>query len=219
MNLINRFYTRLGFNALVSERYDKAEAYFLNIRNRTGGAMGTNHNLGMVYFAAGKFDLAKACFSKEIDNFGPAYSRVKALGDVYYEMGDAKQSLEQYQTALKLASGEQDIVLVKARIDICMDNKRFSDASAASDLCKKGIMAEKSENFSNALSLYADAIKKDPTNIQALNNAGACCERLKDLPKARFYFKKAFELSGLPVAGQNLKKIDNAISKQKDTQK
>lgn len=216
MSLINKFYTRLGFNALVSEQFDKAEHYFLKICKKTSYAMGSNHNLGLVYFAAGKFSSARDCFLKEIESFGPTYSRVKALGDVYYEMKDAQNSKIQYNSAIELGSNQPDLAMVKTRIDICKDNELFKKASLSTAICKKGILAEETEDFSQALTYYIDAVEKDPSNIQALNNAGACCERLKDLKKARFYFNQAFKLSGLPVIGKNLKKIDNAISKLKD---
>ncbi|MCP4118019.1 MAG: tetratricopeptide repeat protein [Desulfobacteraceae bacterium] len=216
MKILDRLYARLGFNALVSEQYGKAEKYFLKIRKRTGESMGTNHNLGMVYLASGDFKRAETCYLRELEKFGGSYSRIKVLADVYYALQDAEKSLCHYRLAEGLASGEPDLPSVRERIRICENKDRFRDAAASYALCKKGIRAEQNNDLAGALDYYTKAIGKDPTNVQALNNAGVCCERQKDLEKAGKYFKQAYELSGLPAIGQNLKKIERAISSRKD---
>jgi len=211
MKLLNRLYERLGFNALVSERYETARKYFLKIQRRTNGAMGTRHNLGMVDLARENFHRAFDYFLAEMKNFGENYARAKVLADVCYALGEAEKGLTYYRLAKGLAAGEKDLPQVLARIQICQDEERFKAARQSHPLCKKGIAAEKNREVSEALELYDKAIAKDPTNIQALNNAGACCQRLKKPKKAVEHFKKAYELSGLPAIGQNLKKMENTL--------
>ena len=216
MGFLDRLYTRLGFNALVSEQYEKAEKYFLKIRKRTGEALGTNHNLGMVYLACGDFERAETCFLRELEKFGDSYSRSKVLADVYYAVQNAEKSLLYYRLAEGQAFDEPDLPWVRERIGICENTDRFRDAGTSCALCKQGIRAEQNSDLAGALDYYTKAIQKDPTNVQALNNAGACCERQKNLNKAGKYFKQAYDLSGLPAIGQNLGKIERAISSQKD---
>jgi tetratricopeptide (TPR) repeat protein len=216
MRLLDRFYTRLGFNAMVAQQHAKAEKYFLKIRSRTREAMGTNHNLGMVYLAWEDFKKAETCFLRELEIFGDSYSRSKVLADLYYAVQDAEKSLLYYRFAENLAVGEPDLLLVKNRIRICESKERFRDAATSFALCKKGVAAEQANDLAEAFDCYKRAIEKDPTNIQALNNAGACCERQKDLIQAETYIKQAYELSGMPAIGQNLRKIERAISSQKD---
>ena len=216
MKLLDRLYTRLAFNSMVAQQHEKAEKYFLKIRSRTREAMGTNHNLGMVYLAWDKFEKAETCFLRELEKFGDSYCRSKVLADLYYAVQDAEKSLLYYRSAENRGVDESDLPLVKGRIRICEDKDCFRDAGTSFALCKKGVAAEQAEDLSEALDCYRRAIEKDPTNIQALNNAGACCERQKDLIQAGIYIKQAYELSGMLAIGQNLRKIERAISSQKD---
>lgn len=216
MKFLDRIYTRLGFNAMVSEDHLKAEKYFLKIRKSSNEGIGTNHNLGMVYLASGDFKKAEICFLKEIEKFGNSYSRCKVLADLYYAMEDCKKSLIYYKLSVKQAAKEPDLLLVKKRLKICANKDDFRDAVASCLICKKGVDAERDQDLEKALGYYRIAIQKDPTNVQALNNAGACYERKKDLKKALKFIKRAYELSGMPAIGKNLKNLERAISSQKD---
>ena len=211
MKIFEKFYTRLGLNALVSQEYGKAERFFLKLRRLNRGAMGTHHNLGMVYLAMEDFDRAETCFLDEIENFGPNYSRAKVLGDLYYASRDREKSLKYYTLANGLSAGEPDYPLVKKRLHICNHEDCFRKAGISLDLYKKGVEAEGQRDFARAKDCYAKACQMDGTNVLALNNAGACSERRGDLLAAQKYFKQAHELSGLPVIGENLKKIEKAI--------
>lgn len=216
MKILNRLYTRFGFNAMVAQQHGKAEKYFLKIRKRTREGMGTNHNLGMVYLAKGDLKSAETCFLRELEKFGDSYSRSKVLADLYYAQGNAGKSLLYYRFAEGQESDEPDLLSVKRRIKICENNDLFKEVGTSNTLCKKGIEAEENNDLPAALDCYKRAIEKDPTNVQALNNAGACYERQQDLSNAGKYIKQAYELSGLPAIGQNLKKIERAIERQKD---
>ncbi|MCG8551293.1 MAG: tetratricopeptide repeat protein [Desulfobacterales bacterium] len=216
MNLLDKLYARFGFNALVSGQHQKAETYFRKIRTRTGEAMGSNHNLGMACLAAGNLAGAKDCFLREIELFGPSYSRARVLADVYFALADQPKSLETYMLAKRLAQGEKDLPQVEERLKLCRSPGRFKAASGASSLCREGLAAEQAGDVQEALSRYVRAADLDPANVQALNNAGACLERLGKLRTAQKYFKQAFALSGLKAIEKNIKKIEKAISKQKD---
>lgn len=216
MKFFDKIYTRLGFNALVSEDYLKAEKYFQKIRRRNNEDIGTNHNLGMVYLASGDFKKAEICFLREIEKFGDSYSRCKVLADLYYAMEDSIKSLIYYKLSIKQAKNEPDLLLVEKRLKICANKDDFMDATTSCLICKKGVDAEKDQDLEKALGYYKIAIQKDQTNVQALNNAGACYERKKDLEKAVKYIKQAYELSGMPAIGKNLKNLERAISSQKD---
>ena len=210
IKILEKIYTRLGFNALVSGQYIKAEKYFSKLCKDTAGAMGTNHNLGLVYLAREEFEKAEICFCHELEKFGETYDRVKVLGDLYYAARNPGQSLKYYQRAKALASKEPDLPWVLQRIKICKDAEKFREAGIGIRLYKEGLGAEAENNFARAKECYAQAVLRDPTHILALNNAGACCQRQGDLSRAETYFRRAYELSGVPAIGENLKKIKKA---------
>ena len=174
--------------------------------------MGTNHNLGLAYLAMEAYEKAEACFLRELELFGENYSRCKVLADLYYTTGDAPKSLQFYQAAQRLEADQPDLATVKKRLAICMNADLFEKASSSRTLCKKGMQKEQAGEMDEALFCYMEAIKDDPTNILALNNAGACAQRQNDLKRAQNYFQQAHELSGFPAIAKNLKIIEAAFA-------
>lgn len=62
-------------------------------------------------------------------------------------------------------------------------------------LTKKALLLENEKKYSAAIDIYNKILKKDPKNINALQNISMCQIRLKDYKKAIFYLEKTLKFS------------------------
>ena len=116
-------------------------------------------------------------------NFVDAYS-VRAL--IYMEMGETRLADENFQTAMRLAPNNPDL------------NNNYGWY-----LCQNGREAQSIGYFDAALKNRA---YQSP--VKALNNAGVCSLKLKDMAAAEGYLMQAFQLDpGNNATNQNLAKI------------
>lgn len=200
-------YTRFAFNAVSSEKYEKAEKYFLKIRKMTNAQMGTNHNLGIVYMAMGQFEKAEECFLYELETFGDSFPRFKVLGDLFYAAGNRQKALLYYKYARDVAIFSELDVLLELRLSICSSEECFSEAQQAVDLRKSAIKLELQGDTENAINKYLAAAEKDPSDFQSLNNAGSCFMKTGETDNAFIYFKKAYAICPLPGIKENLARV------------
>ncbi|MBC7413417.1 MAG: type IV pilus biogenesis/stability protein PilW [Herminiimonas sp.] len=116
-------------------------------------------------------------------NFADAYS-VRAL--IYMDMGETRLADDNFQTAMRLAPNNPDL----------SNNYGWY-------LCQNGREAESIAYFQAALKS-----RSYQSPVKALNNAGVCSLKLKDMAAAERYLTDAFQLEpGNNATNQNLAKI------------
>ena len=142
--------------------------------------------LAIGYFEQRQFNVALDEIKQALatdPNFVDAYG-VRAL--IYMEMGETRLADENFQTAMRLSPNNPDL----------SNNYGWY-------LCQNGREAQSIAYFEAALKNRA---YQSPA--KALNNAGACSLKLKDMASAERYLTQAFQLEpGNIATNQNLAKV------------
>lgn len=206
---------RTAMTHFVMGRYDKAEEYFLKIREAQPKKFGIVHHLGLVSLAQDKFEEAEKAFLSELENFGEVYIRVKALADTYYLWGKREESRKYYERTLALCQNDVDKRLIAKRIEQAKDEAAFAEAMRSIRELKQGNRYMAGKHYDDAYECFKRASEIDPYNFQAFNNLGALeIHYRKNTEKAIRYFEKAVRLTSLPAILGNLNHAKSLAAKK-----
>ncbi|MCL1817334.1 MAG: tetratricopeptide repeat protein [Spirochaetaceae bacterium] len=213
-----RWLERAALNNLITQKYEKAEAYFRKIAAVEPYRFGLGHNLALVCLAQERFEEAEKYFLAELDRYGDTFVRLKSLGDLYYIWAQPEKCKEYYEKAFPLCEHEADKRQLQHRIAQCAREPAFANAVKSLAALKLGNKKMTEKDFDGASACLKEAVELDSCNFQAWNNLGAIELNIKkDTAAAVKYFEKAAFYTSLVGIHGNLKKAREALAKESKT--
>jgi len=193
---------RQALNAFASGDFESARTLFLRILETEKESPGYGWNAGLASMALKDYEQAEYYLKRELELFGPAGDRLKALGDLYFMTGNRESALKYYDDALE--HFDHDKWLVR-RLEQCADEAVFADAQESLTLYDKGRVHMADEDIDEAEECFGRAVELDHSNFAAWNELGVCALNFRCNPeKAAESFEKALEFTDLPAVRRNL---------------
>ncbi len=216
-NPIEWWRTRQALNFFVTGNYARSRRMWEKLQKKRPDAQGIRHNIALTYIGEEDYEAAEPLLLAEIEDYGDYYPRVKALADVYYAWGKREEAHRRYREAQGSEdAAEEESQIVRRRIEMTSSDEEYEavlDSLAAS---RKGNELLAAEKWESALGAFTEAVRLDPTNIQALNNIGTIELNYKRDPKrAAATFRRALSWSPLPWLKRNLEQAERAQAQQK----
>ena len=201
------FYKRFALNAFVLQRYEKALTYFGRITALCPDTPGVHYNMGLCLMGLKRFEEAEAAFKEDVRKNGTNWERCKALGDLCYIWGKRENAKQWYEKCRALSDDHPDAPWLDNRLALLSSSEDMAPMLDAHRLLEEGITCMGKKSHAEAESAFEEAVAKDPTNIQALNNLGVLRMEVNGDPDgAAACFRQAVALSGAPLYAENLKK-------------
>ena len=91
LSIQRKMLERFALNSFVSGDFERAEKYFLRLKEDDPDRMGVDHNMGLVKLGLKQFAEAEKFFLRDAELFGESYVRSRTLGDLYYIWGRREQ--------------------------------------------------------------------------------------------------------------------------------
>lgn len=150
-------------------------------------------NLAAVYFEQGDYDKCIETCEKAVEegrslraDFKLLAKALGRIGSAYSQKGDLQSAVKYFQKSLsehrdasvlaKLHSTEKAIAEA--------DRKAYIDPAKSAIAREEGNAAFKNGDFANAVKLYTESIKRDPSDARGYNNRSAAYMKLMALPEA-----------------------------------
>ncbi len=207
---------RFALNAFVTGDYERAENYFLQLKNDNPDRIGVDHNMGLVKLGRRQYAEAEAYFLRDCELFGNSCLRSRTLGDLYYIWGSREKTSKWYSAALKQSEDEVEKALLRERVKICSDETAFAAVQESHRSFEAAVRFQKSGELAKARETLELAVQQDPTNFQAWNNLGSLFmedpERQSD---AVACFSRARTYSSLPAIVRNLEQAEKRAGESK----
>lgn len=204
---------RRALTAYSTGDFEKARRLFRRLLETQPETAGMRHNLALSHIALGDYDEAEQLLLTELENYGEYYPRLRVLADLYYAAGEQDRSLEFYRRSLECDAPEQDVELIRKRIEITSEPDVFAAVMRAHTAFEKGnkLMAE--QRWHEAIEEFVHAAECDETNVHALNNAGTIYLNSLENPAAAVdCFHRALRWSKLPWIVRNLEQAEKACA-------
>ncbi|MGE0536590.1 MAG: tetratricopeptide repeat protein [Pirellulales bacterium] len=148
----------------------EAIAYYTRHLATSPNSAWANSNLGAVYLAEGKLDLALAAFDMVIKGGTPSATDFNSRGFVYYKKGELDAAIADFTEALRL------------------------DPAYVFALSNRGLAWKAKGEFKNALNDHSLAIRLDPRQPGHFNNRGIVWAKLGEIDRAIDDFNQALQL-------------------------
>lgn len=202
---------RRAFNAYAAGDFEKARRLFARLLQAQPEAAGMRHNLALTHIALGDYDEAEELLLTELENFGEYYPRVRVLADLYYAAGKREQSRQFYGRSLEGEAPEEDVALIRKRIEITSDADAFATVMQAHDAFANGNRLMDEKRWQEAIEEFVRSAECDETNVHALNNAGTIyLNNLENPAAAVDCFRRALRWAKLPWVVRNLEQAEKA---------
>lgn len=150
-------------------------------------------NLAAVYLEQGDYDKCIETCEKAVEegrslraDFKLLAKALGRIGSAYSQKGDLQSAVKYFQKSLsehrdasvlaKLHSTEKAIAEA--------DRKAYIDPAKSAIAREEGNAAFKNGDFANAVKLYTESIKRDPSDARGYNNRSAAYMKLMALPEA-----------------------------------
>ncbi len=209
---------RRAFSAYAAGEFEKARRLFRRLLQAQPEAAGMRHNLALTHIALGDYDEAEELLLTELENFGEYYPRVRVLADLYYAAGNREQSREFYERSLEAEAPEEDVALIRKRIEITSDADAFATVMQAHEAFADGNRLMDEKRWEEAIEEFARAAECDETNVHALNNAGTIyLNNLENPAAAVDCFRRALRWAKLPWVVRNLEQAEKAAAEAQQT--
>ncbi|WP_455382822.1 tetratricopeptide repeat protein [Salinispira pacifica] len=210
LSIRRKMLQRFALNSFVSGDFERAERYFLQLKEADPDRMGVDHNMGLVKLGLKQYEAAESYLLRDLELFGETYLRSRTLGDLYYIWGRAEKAKKRYSAALRQAEEESDRLLLQKRIEICSDDSAFARAAESHRSFEEGVRLQKTGDSQGARAALTRAVEGDPTNFQAWNNLGSVLmEDSSTYDEALKCFTRARSYSALPSIVRNLEEAKN----------
>ncbi len=205
---------RRALNAMSTGEHAVARKIWRKLSKHNPDAQGMRHNIALTYIGEERYAEAEPLLLGEIEDFGEYYPRVRALADMYYAWGKGAAAAEWYRRA---AQGDDcpnsERTLLKRRSELASDEALYSQALDSVEKVREGNGLLADDRHAEARTCFERAVELDPTNIQAMNNAGSIALNYENDPEtAKAWFEKALSWSELPWLRKNLATAQRAIA-------
>ena len=211
-NPITWWHTRQALNALAEGDYPRSRRMFEKLRKHKPDAQGIRHNIALTYIGEEDFEAAEPLLLAEVEDYGAYYPRLKALADMYYVWGKRVQAHDHYRRALESSDViSEERGFVEHRLELTSDDETFSAVIESFGALRRGNELLDAERWQDAMNAFTQAVRHDPTNIQALNNIGTIqLNYQRDPKRAAATFRRAISWSPLPWLKRNLAQAERA---------
>ncbi|MFW5995214.1 MAG: tetratricopeptide repeat protein [Spirochaetia bacterium] len=205
---------RRALNAMSTGEHAVARKIWRKLSKHNPDAQGMRHNIALTYIGEERYAEAEPLLLGEIEDFGEYYPRVRALADMYYAWGKGDAAAEWYGKAVE---GDDcpntERKLLKRRSEVASDETRYSKALESVEQVREGNRLLAEDRWEEARACFERAVELDPTNIQAMNNAGSIALNHEGAPEtAKAWFEKALKWSELPWLRKNLATAQRALA-------
>jgi predicted O-linked N-acetylglucosamine transferase (SPINDLY family) len=186
-------------------RLQEAEALYRQILQARPDHPDALHNLGMIAYQVGRYDVAVDCISLAIKGDPSRAAFHNNLGEAYCRWGRLDEALASYQRALALSPGLLPII---SNIGgVLRQQGRLEEAAAhyrrmlqlhpeSADLCNNlGNVLQEQGNFEEALVQYRQAVTLKPDCSAVYSNMGGVFYTQGKLEEAQACFQQALALN------------------------
>jgi len=133
-------------------------------------------------YKQGQFKQAQSAYQKTLEQLqtllaatAEEFAKQLALGDQFLEQNDSEAASKAFKTASVIDTGDSaDVQIALARL------KRAETLDEVNDLLNKGIRFEKQQEWKNAIGLYQQAAKLDPSSTKASNAVAQAQAAIKE---------------------------------------
>lgn len=217
-NLLTKYYTHMGLNALVESKFEKAYKYFKKILKLNPDKKGVNLNIATALLGLRKYEEAERHYLEELAKFGGNYYIFKSLAELYYIWGKREKATQFFEKALTKCAFENEEKFIKKRIKLLKDEDKYNKMLKGYDLFIKGNELMDKKEYDDALKLFLESIKYDAINPFAYNNiATIYMNHKKDYKNALIYFEKALKIFEQPVIKKNYLKLKTYLQSKNNS--
>ena len=150
---------------------------------------------------------AKNILIKLVTKYPNSYEGHKLLAEIYEKEGGMRKAIDEYVQVIDINKKDYDSYYKIANLLNDLDKKDEATEMLSRLLSKKpeyvqaslllgDILIDKGD-YKEALNIYNEAIKFDPTNFELNYSLGIAYTMLNDFQNARMYYEKAAELNSL----------------------
>lgn len=150
---------------------------------------------------------AKSILIKLVTKYPNSYEGHKLLAEIYEKEGGMRKAIDEYVQVIDINKKDYDSYYKIANLLNDLDKKDEAAEMLSSLLSKKpeyiqaslllgDILIDKGD-YKEALNIYNESIKFDPTNFELNYSLGIVYTMLNDFQNARMYYEKAAELNSL----------------------
>ena len=150
---------------------------------------------------------AKNILIKLVTKYPNSYEGHKVLAEIYEKEGGMRKAIDEYVQLIDINKKDYDSYYKIANLLNDLDKKDEATEMLSRLLSKKpeyvqaslllgDILIDKGD-YKEALNIYNEAIKFDPTNFELNYSLGIAYTMLNDFQNARMYYEKAAELNSL----------------------
>lgn len=193
----------LGLIAFNQQQWTQAQDWFQQALRAQPDYIGAMYNLALSYKHNQQLDDATACLLAILDANPQHWQSYIALGRIALQSDVPQKAEWAFQQAASIFP--DDSVVLETIAQILLDHEHYRLARPYFDKLTQlapdnpgmwynlGVINEKDNKPSQALTCYQQALEADPDYFPALNNAGVACLALEQRESAKFYFQQALQ--------------------------
>lgn len=150
---------------------------------------------------------AKSILIKLVTKYPESYIGHKLLAQIYEKEGGQRKAVDEYAQVIEINKKDYDSYYKVATILTDLDKKDEASQMLTSLLEKKpdyieasvalGDLLIEKEDYKEAVNVYMEALKYNPTSYDLNYNLGIAYTMLNDFQDAKLYYEKAAELNSL----------------------
>ena len=160
-----------------------------------------------IFLVFGNSKGAKNILIKLVTKYPKSYLGHKLLAQIYEKEGGQRKAVDEYAQAIDINKKDYDSYYKVATLLTDLDKKDEAEQMLVNLLSKKpdyieatialGDLLIEKEDFKEAVNVYSEAIKLNPTSFDLNYNLGIVYTMLNDFQSAKMYYEKAAELNSI----------------------
>ena len=163
--------------------------------------------IAKIFLVFGNSKSAKNTLIKLVTKNPRSYLGHKLLAQIYEKEGGQRKAVDEYAQSIDINKKDYDSYYKVATLLTDLDKKDEAEQMLVSLLSKKpdyveatialGDLLIEKEDFKEAVNVYTEAIKLNPTSFDLNYNLGIVYTMLNDFQSAKLYYEKAAELNSI----------------------
>ena len=163
--------------------------------------------IAKIFLVFGNFKNAKNTLIKLVTRNPRSYLGHKLLAQIYEKEGGQRKAVDEYAQAIDINKKDYDSYYKVATLLTDLNKKNEAEQMLVNLLSKKpdyieatialGDLLIEKEDFKEAVNVYSEAIKLNPTSFDLNYNLGIVYTMLNDFQSAKMYYEKAAELNSI----------------------